>query len=135
MPIELYWDNDEQTVLLCEFGTSWNWDELRRVLAAIHKLTAATETEIAAIVDVRQGIQIPLGEIFSATGLANAKSLLTMGESGTGPVVIVGMNGIIRKIYDILYKLDPRALAKVHMTDNLKQARALLAKGAAHPIL
>ena len=37
MGIELYWDNDEQTVMLCEVDRSWTWDEMDAVLDKVKK--------------------------------------------------------------------------------------------------
>ncbi|MBL8162849.1 MAG: hypothetical protein JNJ61_12750 [Anaerolineae bacterium] len=131
MAIELYWDNDAQTTLLLEFNGRWTWEELHRTLAAIKKITDAVDYEIAALVDVSRGLHILPGDLFSAEGLHNARLLMTLGHDGTGPLVIVGANPLIKTVYDVLHKLDPSALGNVRFAKTLEEARLLLKNSSA----
>lgn len=128
MGIELYWDNDERTVMLCEITGSWTWDEMYQTLEKIKKVTDAADYEIGAILDVSQGISVPGGTIFTPTALEHAKRMLKMGEGGTGPVVIVGANPMIRTIYQTFHNLDRKALGNVRFAATVDEARAMLAQ-------
>jgi hypothetical protein len=128
MGIELFWDNDEQTVLLCEFDGKWTWDDMHRTVKTIKKITDETDREIAAIVDVRQGVSAPGGSFFTPQGLDNAKELLKSADKGTGPIVIVGVNPIFKSLYEAASKMNPRATANIHFADTMKQARQWLAQ-------
>lgn len=126
MAIELYWDNDEQTVMLCEFEGRWNWDEMFVTLDKIKKITDKAEREISAIVDVRGGMNMPGGSLLTAANFEHAKKMLKMGEHGTGPIVVVGANNMIRMAYEAVAGINKRATSNVFFADSVKQARAIL---------
>lgn len=126
MGIELYWDNDEQTILLCEFDGRWTWDEMFKMLNGIKKVTDNADREIGAIIDVRNGLNFPGGALLSADNFEKARQVLKMGDGGTGPIVIVGANGAVKTIYNTMASLNKTAAANIHFADTLKQARAFL---------
>lgn len=128
MGIDLYWDDDAMTTLLCVFDGRWTWDELYATMRTIKNITDDVDYEISAIIDLRKGMQLPGGSLLSAQGLEHARQLLKMGENGTGPIVIVGATHMIRSLYDTMRKLDSRALGNVSFADNVRDARAFLSQ-------
>lgn len=128
MGIELFWDNDEQTVLLCEFHNRWTWDEMFDTLNTIKKITDNVDYEIGAIVDVRSAVSFPGGSFMTIDNFDKAKRLLKMGEDGTGPIVFVGANTVIKTIYNTMASLNPSAASSIYFADTLKQARAHLSE-------
>lgn len=126
MSIELYWDNDEQTVMLCVFEKDWSWDEMFTVLDTIKQVTDKRDDEIGAIIDVSHGFSVPGGSIFNPDTRDKASRLLKMSADGKGPIVIAGTNSFIRMISQGFNLLDKRALEDVYFTDTLEEARALL---------
>jgi hypothetical protein len=126
MGIELYWDDDDLSTLLCVFDGRWDWRELTATLKTIKQITEDVEHEVAAIIDLRKGMHLPGGALFNAQNLENVKALLRMGEQGTGPILIVGANKLVHTVYDAIRTMDRSAVAKVSFADSLKQARALL---------
>jgi hypothetical protein len=126
MSIELFWDNDEQTILLCEFHPGWTWDDMYETLATIKKVTDRASYEIAAIVDVHEGVGIPGGSLLSRSNFEHAKKMLSMGEGGTGPIVIVGANPLIRAAHDAFRMIDRKATSNIHFAPNLDAARTIL---------
>ncbi|MBL8155000.1 MAG: hypothetical protein JNM70_12525 [Anaerolineae bacterium] len=127
MGIDLYWDDEAQTVLLLEINGPWRWEELRRTLATVHKLTAQADPEVGALIDVRKGLFLSAGTLFSADGLANARSLLTLGTDEPGPVVVVGTNPLVRSVYEAFAKLDGAMRSRVRFADTLDEAREVMA--------
>jgi hypothetical protein len=128
MPIELYWDNDERTVMLIEVEGGYSWDDLYDVLRKIKKVTDNAPYTIGAILDVTRGATIPGGKLFTQTTLDHARNMLKMGEGGTGPVVIVGANSFIRLVFSTFYNLDRKALGNVQFAATPDEARAILAE-------
>jgi hypothetical protein len=128
MGIELYWDNAADTVMLCEFDREWTWDELDATLAKIKRITDSADREIAAIIDVRKGVNFPGGTIFSPAAFEQAKKMLRMGEGGRGPVVVVGASPLIKTVYNTVRGLDPNGLSNVSFAATLAEARAALQK-------
>jgi hypothetical protein len=128
MSIELYWDNDEQTILLCEFHPGWTWDEMYKTLETVKKITDRTSYEIAAIIDVHEGVGIPGGNLLSRSNFDHAKRMLSMGEGGTGPIVIVGANPMIKAAHDAFRMVDRKATSNIAFAKTLDEARVILAR-------
>lgn len=125
MAIDLYWDDDNLTTLLCIFDGRWTWSDLHATLKTIQQITDDLPHEVAAIIDVRKGAHLPEG-MFSAQSLEKAKQLVRLGEGGTGLILVVGANPIIRTIFEAVSKLDRNAVANVQFMDSVKQAREYL---------
>jgi hypothetical protein len=126
MPIDLYWDDDEQTVLLCEFNGTWTWDELQKVLKTIKRLSEESGRVFGALVDVSKGITVPGGSIFNREALSQFQKMRQLGADGRGPVVIVGMNSIIRSIFDTVKRLDKSAASDVHFAATLAAGQQII---------
>ncbi|MEO1290964.1 MAG: hypothetical protein AAFV93_24775, partial [Chloroflexota bacterium] len=75
MAIDLFWDNDEQTVLLAEFNGKWTWDELHKLLTTVKRLSDERGQVFGAILDLRNGMHLPGGNIFNKEGLEQFKKL------------------------------------------------------------
>jgi len=127
MGIELYWDDEDQTVMLAEFSGKWTWDDLYNMLHTIKKLSVERGQLFGAIIDLRQGFQLPGGSVFNREGLAQFRRLLSLNDdSGKGPVAIVGMNGVIRSIFDAVNTIDRSLTNDVYFAKSLEDARRKL---------
>lgn len=126
MGIDLYWDNEEQTVLLAEFNGKWQWDELHAVLNTIKEISKERGRIFGAIVDVRDGMSVPGGSIFNRDALANFRKMLKLDPEGKGPVVVLGMNKMVQTIFDAVGKIDRNAVQDVHFADNVEDARTTI---------
>src|SRR5688572_30356045 len=106
MAIELYWDDDEQTVMLAEFTGNWSWEELHKVLSAIKRISAERGRSFGAILDLRGGLHLP--NVFNKEGLEQFQKLLSLNDGGTekGPMVILGMNKLVKLIFDAVGNVD-----------------------------
>jgi len=128
MAIDLFWDNDEQNVFLVEFNGNWTWDDLNAVLKTTTRISQERGQLMGAILDLRKGLSLPGGSIFNREGLNQFKELIQMSNSGqaNGPVVIVGMSGMIKTIFDTVTKMDRKAAQSVHFASTMSEARALM---------
>ena len=129
MAIDLFWDNDEQTVFLVEFNSNWTWDDLNAVLKTTSRISKEHGQVMGAILDLRKGLSLPGGSIFNRDGLNQFKELLKMSNGGqeNGPVVIVGMSGMIQTIFDTVTKMDQKAAQRVHFASTMSEARDVMA--------
>ena len=129
MAIELYWDNDERTVMLCEVRGDWTWEQMYDTFAKIKKATEKSSVTVAAILDISAGISIPGGSFFTPSAFDHAKTMLKMGESGTGPLVIVGASALIKGVYKTFTGMaQGKALSTISFADTADQARVHLSK-------
>ncbi len=136
MAIELYWDNDEQTIMLCEFDKHWTWSEMFKTLDDIKKVTDKRDYEIGAIIDVTRGVSIPGGSIFSVEVRDKAQQMMAMGAESKGPIVIAGAAGLLKMFASAFTMLDKRVLRDVYFADSMKEARQIMVRrlAAGHEI-
>ncbi|PJF23341.1 MAG: hypothetical protein CUN56_01365, partial [Phototrophicales bacterium] len=106
MAIDLYWDDEDQTVLLCVFNQGWTWEELFDTLNQVRQITSQRDEEIGAMIILNKGAMLPAGSIFTMETRAKAKKLLQMSAAGKGPIAIVGMNAMIQAIIQGFKMLD-----------------------------
>lgn len=127
MSIELYWDNPEETVMLCAFDKNWTWDQMFETLDTIRTVTIKRDYEIGAIIDISKGATIPGGSIFSVTARENAKKMLQMSsENGKGPIAVVGANSMMKTVAKAFGMLDKDALNDVYFADTVNEARSIM---------
>ncbi|MDX2077276.1 MAG: hypothetical protein SFZ02_12650 [bacterium] len=134
MSVDLYWDNDEQTVVLCEFSKGWTWEALFGALNKIKSLTQNRTDTVGAIVDMSNGLGVPNGSLFSTETRDKAKQMLQMSADGKGPIAIVGANGAIKLVSKAFALVDKNALKDVYFVDSVDEARKVLYKRLAIPM-
>lgn len=123
MSIELYWDDDEQTVMLCEFNGRWTWDELHAMLLKVKRVSQERQQVFGAILDVRNGMQIPGGNLLSRQTLDNFQKLMRLGSDGKGPVVVLGMSGMVKSVFDAIRRVDAKSMQDVYFASDEDEAR------------
>jgi len=127
MGIELYWDNDEQTVMLAEVQGAWTWDDLYEALHKVKRISDRSPVVLGAIIDLTRGAGFPSGSPFSPTAHQHGKRVLKMGEGGKGPIAIVGAAPFFRKAFGMLLSLDREKLGHITFVDTLDEAEAFMA--------
>jgi hypothetical protein len=123
MSIEVFWDDDDETVFLIEVRGAWKWDDLTKTMKAVKRISEEKGRVMGAILDLGTGLQMPEGGIFSQQGLANFQELLKLDGKQRGPLVIVGMNSLVRRIFDTAASLDPKAARMIDFADSVEDAR------------
>jgi hypothetical protein len=66
--IGVVWDNDEKSIIRCDFNGKWRWDDLFAALDQIRGMSAAVPHTVDAIIDFTHASYIPTGSIFSFEG-------------------------------------------------------------------
>lgn len=123
MSIEVFWDDEAETVFLIEVRGKWKWEELTKTMQAVKRISEERGRVMGAILDLGSGLQMPEGGIFSAQGLANFQELLKLDGKQRGPMVIVGMNSLVRRIFDTAASLDPKSARMIDFADTVDDAR------------
>lgn len=123
MAIDTRWDNKKKTVILLEFESEWNWEELEAAVHQADQFIGSVEHFVDLIIDL-EGTAIPR-DILTA-----AKTLLASGEArpNEGVRVVVGANGAIRTIYQTIQKTFNSAVEgrEVLFAPNMRDARAIV---------
>ena len=128
MGIELFWYGDEKNVFLLEFEGDWTWDDLTAVIKTVRRLSLGRRELLGAILDLPAGWRLPSTSLFHREGIQQFRELLQMCSSGQGrgPIVIVGMGGIIRTLIDALGRLNRHALSNLHFAATMSEAREIM---------
>lgn len=126
MKIDLYWDNDDQTMLLCEFHAGWTWDDLMAVLRTVKRLSEERKEVFGALIDLRNGMTLPGGTIFNAEGMARFQQIMQLGSNGKGPVAVVGAGAMIRMVVDAIRRVNASVVEDVVFAQTLDEARESL---------
>ena len=123
MAIVTRWDNKKKTVVLLEFESEWNWQELEEAVQAADQMIGSVEHCVDLIIDL-EGTAIPR-DVLTA-----AKTLLDSGEArpNEGARVVVGANGAIRTIYQTIQKTFNSAVEgrEILFAPNMADARAIV---------
>jgi len=123
MSIELFWDDEAESVFLIEIRQQWTWDELTKVMKAVRRISEERGRIMGAILDLGSGLQMPEGGVLSAQGLAHFQALLHLDSKQRGPLVIVGMNSLVKRIFDTAASMDPNAARMIDFADSVEEAR------------
>ena len=123
MAIVTRWDNKKKTVILLEFESEWNWEELAGAVHKADQLIGSVEHFVDLIIDL-EGTTIPR-DVLTA-----AKTLLASGDArpNEGARVVVGANGAIRTIYQTIQMTFNSAVEgrEVLFAPNMADARAIV---------
>lgn len=126
MKIELYWDNEDQTMLLCEFHAGWTWDDLFAILKTVKKLSEERQQMFGALIDLTRGMTLPGGSIFNPESLQNFQKVLQLGGDGKGPVAIIGAGSMARMVVDTIRRMNAKVVEDVVFASTLDEGRKLL---------
>ena len=127
MPIELYWDNDEQDVILAEFKGDWTWDDLYRMLTTIKRLSDEADRSFGAIIDLRDGLRLPGGSVFNKEGLENFRKLLNIDtKRGRGPMAVVGMSQGLKNLLKAISAFDASQTKYIFFEETMDEARQVI---------
>lgn len=127
MNIDLFWDDEQQTVLLAEFKNGWTWDDLHAVLSKIKSLSDQRGQVFGAIVDVRDGLNLPGSSLFNQESLKQFRRMLAIDQNGEkGPMVIVGMNDMVKTVFNAVSKFDRSLTHDVHFAKTMTEARQVI---------
>jgi hypothetical protein len=123
MSVELYWDDDAQTVFLLEVTGKWTWTQLHEAINKMKKVSATRQQQMGAIIDLTSGLQMPDGGLFSREGLSQFQQLLQMESGDSGPVVIVGMNPLVKNILDTVTSLNLSSVRNIFFASHMEEAQ------------
>jgi len=134
MGVELFWDNEAETVFLIEVRGPWRWEELSRVMKTVQRLSQERGQTLGAVLDLGTSLQMQEGGIFSQQGLQQFQELLKLDTgSARGPLVIVGMNPLVQRIFDTANSLAPSASRHITFAATLDEARQRVYRAVGSP--
>lgn len=109
MPIEVQWDNNEQTVIRWVYQWPWSWEEAYQAYEQEMALIDCVEHIVDGIADMRQAQGLPKGSLTAGISLMNKS------HERMDLLVILGANRLIQSMYDMMRKLYPGMAKKVKL--------------------
>jgi hypothetical protein len=127
MSIQVEWDNEQHTVVLCTFMGTWTWDELYAALDRGEEMAKDNPARVSAILDVRQGSSLPGGSFFNKTLLDQAQTLFNRAQTDRGQIAVVGASPFMRSMFSVASNLFGDKAGGMTFVDSIEEARRIVA--------
>jgi hypothetical protein len=124
MPIQVSWDNPEQTIIRADFSPGWNLADFRAAIDIIHRWSdeAHNSSFRGVIVDLTQEKYPPVG------AMPHFKhSIMDLGGVPR-PVVFVNVDPVTQRLFDIAKRLY-HISRPLYYVKSLDEARQRLLEG------
>jgi hypothetical protein len=124
MPIQVVWDDEQQTTIRYEIEGHWTWDEMNAAIAVSNAWLDVADRKIDFIHDMSRSDGIPAG------ALTQLKRYIGKEHPKTGRSVVIGpqksvTNAVARGLLDMIQKLYKRDWGFM-FADSLETARQRL---------
>ncbi len=126
MGIQLFWDDEAQSVLLMEIQGAWTWQELTNAMQTIERISQERQQTFNAILDLSWGLKFPEGGIFSRNGLEQFRNLTQFDGKQRGKMVILGVNPFIQRIIETASQIDPNSTRNLFFANTLSEAQRIV---------
>jgi hypothetical protein len=125
MPVNVKWANAEHTVLHYKLTEDWIWEEYHAATSQIRALMDSAGHPVDLIVVFETYDMIPV------RALANfGRSLRESASPNLDQVVIVGANGMLHSLGNVLRRLYPKQMSRVLEANTIEHAMRLLGNKA-----
>jgi hypothetical protein len=125
MPVQIVWDDAEQTVIRFELTGKWSWQEFYSAYTSKWDEVANVGHRVDAIADVTQTQYMPAGSITQVRSFANKR------PHNTGIIVFAGANSYVTALMETvqkLFKVLSQRSVPVRFAASLDEARAIIAE-------
>jgi hypothetical protein len=122
MPIQLFWDNDDKTILIQQYEGRWTVEDYYGLVDDFSVKCAEVPHTVHVIANLI-GSSMPPGQMLSGIQYALKKY-----PPNTGVLVYVKMNRVMNMFLELARQLSPRFAQFVYAADTLEEARQLIAE-------
>lgn len=99
MPVNIEWDNDDQTIVRMEMVGHWTWDEAYAGAERGYAMLQSVEYEVGVIIDFSRSAGLP------PNALPNARRMIQRRHPRTGLTVFVGANTLFMALWNVFAKV------------------------------
>ncbi len=122
MPVEVFWLDDEKTIILCTFEGRWTWREYSRIEKNIWDFVERKDYRIDVLADWTQSAGFPLGIM---------DIIHRIGETMHPPrediwVINISTLSLLKILIGAFRRLYPKVATNYHVTDTLDDAIRML---------
>ncbi|MBZ0287902.1 MAG: hypothetical protein K8I30_09835 [Anaerolineae bacterium] len=122
MPIELFWGDEQQTILHCQFPEMWTLEDYVASIDQMHEMIRSQAPRTVHILsDFSRSRSSPPRLLSTGTHIEKRRAV------NMGINIIVGANGFIKSMLQAaqrMYLIDTR----IHMVNSVEEAYVLIAQ-------
>jgi hypothetical protein len=123
MPINVFWDDFEKTIVRAELVDYWTWNDYYRSVAEGARLVQGITQRIDQIVDMRRSHSLPPG-----VALTHLKRARASDPENPGITVIIGANLMVRVFVAVLERAYGTRFPPRYIVETLDEAHDLISE-------
>lgn len=120
MPVRVYWDNPEKTIIVREMSGEWTWEDYGRAIGQVNEYLNQVHYTVDIIVDCRESNSLPSG------ALGNLSSSNKTYPQNIGQQVIVATSYFIQLFAQMLQQYMPDKKHLFAFVNNMEDAYKLI---------
>jgi len=124
MPIEIYWDNEEKTIIRQDFVGKWAKEDYFRSLDESYAMTMSVSHPVDTIIDMTHNQTNPI-QLMNVFSTANKLEQREHADNQRA-VVIVGANMAIEVALKMAKRIAKRAAENSHVAHTLEEAYTII---------
>lgn len=117
MSINVYWDNDELSVLRYDFYGNWNWEDLSFANVLAFRMMARVEHEVNVIFNMEHSETLPVG------ALNGIRQMFDNAPYNMGTVVLTHGGTVAEYTFEMLSAFEDSLGTRLAIADTLATAR------------
>jgi hypothetical protein len=121
MPVTVFWEDPEKTVVRYDFQGSWTWDELYAVYYEAIGMEKSVTHRVDVILDMSTSSRIP------GNAILHVKNLAEKQPSNMGISVFVTRNPFIVSMYNMAVRVYGKVAFYFRIAKTLDEAHAMIA--------
>jgi hypothetical protein len=122
MPIEVYWDKKDKTIIRARLTDGWTWEDYSTASEKMRDMARQVDYRVDMITDLRQSGPIPRGS-------ASAHILRSRQQKppNFGLTVLVGADVFLKALLEVFDRVYGRRVPRSMTVETIAEARALIA--------
>jgi len=121
MPIQVYWEDADKTIVRYDFEGAWTWDELYAVYYKAIDMETSVPHRVDIILDMRYSHRIP------GNALLHLKNLSEKQPPNVGLSIFVTTNTFLTSMYNMAIKVYGKIAYYFRLAPTLDAAHAMIA--------
>lgn len=120
MPIQVYWEDTEKTIVRYDFQGAWNWDDLYEVYYQAIDMETSVPYRVDIVLDMRASHRIP------GNALLHIKNISEKQPPNVGLSVFVTTNAFITSMYNMAIKVYGKIAFYFRLVKTPEEAHAII---------
>ncbi len=120
MSIQVFWDNEEKTILRYALRDKWNLDDVNIAITEGNALAESVDHKVHGIVDLQDSDFVPKNLVTHFRGSR------TQIHSNAGMFVLVGGSPILQTVFNVYRRIYPSNDENFAFASTIEEAHAII---------